>query len=78
MSNPNDLYLGAAADLNPARDPNAPTKAENYRLVLVQTIAQVLTTVPDQINIKAKTAEGMGPVGRGESIEARAVCLLMR
>ena len=30
----------------------------------------------DQVNVKAKTAEKMGPVGRGESIEARAVCLL--
>jgi len=31
-----------------------------------------------QVNVKAKTAEQMGPVGRGESIEARAVCLLQR
>jgi 2-C-methyl-D-erythritol 2,4-cyclodiphosphate synthase len=31
----------------------------------------------DRINIKAKTAEGMGPVGRGEGIEAYAVCLLL-
>ena len=28
------------------------------------------------INIKAKTNEGMGPVGRGEGIVAYAVCLL--
>jgi 2-C-methyl-D-erythritol 2,4-cyclodiphosphate synthase len=41
-------------------------------------LGQTLTLQPDQVNIKAKTAEGMGPVGRGESIEARAVCLLMR
>jgi 2-C-methyl-D-erythritol 2,4-cyclodiphosphate synthase len=41
-------------------------------------LGQALTVQPDQVNIKAKTAEGMGPVGRGESIEARAVCLLMR
>jgi 2-C-methyl-D-erythritol 2,4-cyclodiphosphate synthase len=32
----------------------------------------------DRVNVKAKTAEKMGPVGRGESIEARAVCLLTR
>ncbi len=30
----------------------------------------------DKINIKAKTAEGMGPVGRGEGMDAYAVCLL--
>jgi 2-C-methyl-D-erythritol 2,4-cyclodiphosphate synthase len=29
-----------------------------------------------QINVKAKTAEKMGPVGEGRAIEARAVCLL--
>jgi 2-C-methyl-D-erythritol 2,4-cyclodiphosphate synthase len=31
---------------------------------------------PDKINIKAKTNEGMGPIGRGEGIAAQAVCLL--
>lgn len=30
----------------------------------------------DQINIKAKTNEGMGFTGRGEGIAAQAVCLL--
>jgi 2-C-methyl-D-erythritol 2,4-cyclodiphosphate synthase len=30
----------------------------------------------DQVNIKAKTAEKLGPVGQGLSIEARAVVLL--
>ncbi|MDE2300320.1 MAG: 2-C-methyl-D-erythritol 2,4-cyclodiphosphate synthase, partial [Burkholderiales bacterium] len=32
----------------------------------------------DQVSVKAKTAEGMGPVGRHEAIEARAVCLLAK
>ena len=31
-----------------------------------------------QVNVKAKTAEKMGPVGEGRSIEARAVALLAR
>jgi 2-C-methyl-D-erythritol 2,4-cyclodiphosphate synthase len=30
----------------------------------------------EQVNVKAKTAEKMGPVGEGRAIEARAVCLL--
>jgi 2-C-methyl-D-erythritol 2,4-cyclodiphosphate synthase len=30
------------------------------------------------VNIKAKTAEKMGPVGEGRAIEARAICLLWR
>jgi 2-C-methyl-D-erythritol 2,4-cyclodiphosphate synthase len=41
-------------------------------------IAQVLDVQPDQINIKAKTAEKMGAVGAGQAIEARAVALLLR
>jgi 2-C-methyl-D-erythritol 2,4-cyclodiphosphate synthase len=41
-----------------------------------QRIAQVLGVAPSQVNVKAKTAEKMGPVGEGRSIEARAVVLL--
>ena len=43
-----------------------------------QRLALALVLAVDQVNVKAKTAEKMGPVGRGEAIEARAVCLLMR
>ena len=39
-------------------------------------IAQVLGVEAAQVNVKAKTAEKMGPVGEGRSIEARAVVLL--
>ena len=39
-------------------------------------IAGVLGIAPAQVNVKAKTAEKMGPVGEGRAIEARAVCLL--
>lgn len=39
-------------------------------------IAGVLGIEPAQVNVKAKTAEKMGPVGEGRAIEARAVCLL--
>ncbi|WP_295954924.1 2-C-methyl-D-erythritol 2,4-cyclodiphosphate synthase [Rhodoferax sp.] len=41
-------------------------------------IASGLGLVLEQINIKAKTAEKMGPVGLGQSIEARAVVLLYK
>ena len=43
-----------------------------------QRLAQALAVGVDQVSVKAKTAEKMGPVGRGEAIEARAVCLLTR
>lgn len=41
-------------------------------------IAAILGIALDQINVKAKTAEKMGPVGEGRSMEARAVVLLFR
>jgi 2-C-methyl-D-erythritol 2,4-cyclodiphosphate synthase len=40
-------------------------------------IAQVLDLSVDQVNVKAKTAEKMGPVGEGIAMEARAVVLLV-
>jgi 2-C-methyl-D-erythritol 2,4-cyclodiphosphate synthase len=43
-----------------------------------EAIAVALEIGVDCVNVKAKTAERLGPVGRGESIEARAVCLLVR
>ena len=41
-------------------------------------ISQALLISIEQVSVKAKTAEKMGPVGLGEAIEARAVCLLLR
>ncbi len=39
-------------------------------------IAEALGLAAGQVNVKAKTAEKMGPVGEGLSMEARAVVLL--
>jgi 2-C-methyl-D-erythritol 4-phosphate cytidylyltransferase / 2-C-methyl-D-erythritol 2,4-cyclodiphosphate synthase len=41
-----------------------------------ERLAAVLGLGLDQVNVKAKTAEKMGPVGEGRAIEARATCLL--
>jgi len=41
-------------------------------------IATALGLEPANVNVKAKTAEQLGPVGEGRAIEARAVCLLLR
>ena len=41
-------------------------------------IASALGLDVGQVNVKAKTAERMGPVGEGRAIETRAVCLLER
>ena len=41
-------------------------------------IAEALSLDVGQVNVKAKTAEKMGPVGEGRAIETRAVCLVQR
>lgn len=41
-------------------------------------IATALALDLEQVNVKAKTAERLGPVGQGEAIEARAIVLLLR
>ena len=45
---------------------------------MCERISQALSVSMQQVNVKAKTAEKMGPVGEGRAIEARAVCLLQR
>jgi 2-C-methyl-D-erythritol 2,4-cyclodiphosphate synthase len=44
---------------------------------MVARIAGLLALDPGQVNVKAKTAEKLGPVGELKAIEARAVCLLV-
>src|SRR5687768_3273250 len=41
-----------------------------------ERIAQALDLATTHVNVKAKTAEKLGPVGQGLAIEARAVVLL--
>jgi 2-C-methyl-D-erythritol 4-phosphate cytidylyltransferase/2-C-methyl-D-erythritol 2,4-cyclodiphosphate synthase len=41
-----------------------------------ERIAAALSLDMARVNVKAKTAEQMGPVGEGRAIEARAICLL--
>lgn len=43
---------------------------------MIMHIAEDLTLSADRINIKAKTAEKLGAVGRGEGIAAEVVCLI--
>jgi 2-C-methyl-D-erythritol 2,4-cyclodiphosphate synthase len=40
-------------------------------------IAAALGLASEQVNVKAKTAEKLGPVGEGKSMEAQAVALLL-
>ncbi|MFZ1851415.1 MAG: 2-C-methyl-D-erythritol 2,4-cyclodiphosphate synthase [Nitrosomonas sp.] len=45
---------------------------------MIATIAQDLEMPTDCINLKAKTAEHLGAIGRKEGIVAEAVCLIER
>ncbi len=47
-----------------------------YIAAMCANIAQALGLELSQVNVKAKTAERLGPVGQGLSMEARAVVLL--
>lgn len=51
-------------------------KLAPHILAMRQSIARVLGLDLGQVNVKAKTAEKMGPVGEGLAMEARAVILL--
>lgn len=41
-----------------------------------QNLASVLDLPEERVNVKARTAEGLGPVGQGRAIAAQAVVLL--
>ena len=43
---------------------------------MVQNISEVLEIDSNQINIKAKTSEKLGYLGRGEGVAAQTICLL--
>jgi 2-C-methyl-D-erythritol 2,4-cyclodiphosphate synthase len=51
-------------------------KLAPHRSDIRSSIAKTLGVTESQVNVKAKTAEKMGPVGEGLSMEARAVVLI--
>jgi 2-C-methyl-D-erythritol 2,4-cyclodiphosphate synthase len=51
-------------------------KLSSHIAAMRERIALAVDISPGQVNVKAKTAEKLGPVGQGLSIEARAIVLL--
>jgi len=51
-------------------------KLAPHMATIQASVARALGVSPDQVNVKAKTAEKLGPVGQGHSMEVRAVALL--
>jgi 2-C-methyl-D-erythritol 2,4-cyclodiphosphate synthase len=53
-------------------------KLKNFRTAIREKLAQTLDLDPDQVSVKFKTAEAVGPVGEGRSAEAQAIVMLCR
>ena len=53
-------------------------KLADYIPAMRRRIADALRLDASRVNVKAKTAEKLGPVGQGLSMEARAVVLLIK
>lgn len=51
-------------------------KLSPHRKKIEQAIAQVLKVKSDRVNLKARTMEGLGPIGSHEAMAATAVVLL--
>jgi 2-C-methyl-D-erythritol 2,4-cyclodiphosphate synthase len=49
-----------------------------HKPAIRRRIAELLEISVEKVNVKAKTGEGVGPVGRQEAIAADAVVLLLR
>lgn len=52
-------------------------KLAPYKEAMRQRMAALLQLAPEQIGLKAKTGEAVGPVGRQEAVQAECVVLLV-
>jgi 2-C-methyl-D-erythritol 2,4-cyclodiphosphate synthase len=53
-------------------------KLSQHKDAIRRRIAELLGIQPDQVGLKAKTGEQVGPVGREETIEVQCIALLVR
>ena len=53
-------------------------KLKDYRLPMRERVAGILGLNLDQVSVKFKTAEKVGPVGEGRSAEAQAIVTIAR
>jgi 2-C-methyl-D-erythritol 2,4-cyclodiphosphate synthase len=47
-----------------------------HRQAVVRSVARLLSVPPGRVNLKAKTMEGLGDIGKGKAIASYAVALL--
>jgi len=53
-------------------------KLKDFRLAIRESLAKAMGLALEQVSVKFKTAERVGPVGEGRSAEAQAVVLVER
>jgi len=53
-------------------------KLKDFRAAIRQSLADAMGLALDEVSVKFKTAERLGPVGEGKSAEAQAVVILVR
>ena len=53
-------------------------KLARHKAAMRERLAQLLAIAPDAVGLKARTLEGLGPIGAGEAVAAQAVVVLNR
>ncbi len=53
-------------------------KLTDWKPVIRKRLAELLEVPEESVNVKAKSGEAVGPIGRGEAIAADAIVLLQR
>jgi 2-C-methyl-D-erythritol 2,4-cyclodiphosphate synthase len=51
-------------------------KLSPYKDAIRRRIAEILSLAVEQVGVKAKTGEGVGPIGCGEAVSAECIVLL--
>ena len=69
------VFVGNADTSDASYDGETPRLAE-FASAIRERLAGLLETDVERISFKAKTGEGVGPVGRGEAISAMAAVLV--
>jgi len=47
-----------------------------FKSKIIENISSILNISTDRFNMKAKTREGLGDIGRGEAIECYCICMV--
>lgn len=68
-------WTPASADVNVLLEE---PKLARHKAAMRERLAQLLAVAPDAVGLKARTLEGLGPIGAGKAVAAQAVVVLDR